>query len=237
MKTKLILSLIAAFLIFNNTGVFAEDVTPIIQKMDKLKESLMKYFIAAPKLNLKQKFLIHRVIKKHRDPIRQEGQELRAIIMKSKNDFRQCLTREQLLKLMAKRDKFNMRPPFLKISLFLKGLKPFERIQLLTLSRTLRKSNENNISQNIEAIIKFFDNVLLPKIIKELELADEQQMKLHNILDENQVEVKKMLNSIGLKFLKVKELIKPILSEKQINYIEANRDKVHQEILEYVTEL
>lgn len=218
-----------------NTTVYAEG--SLLEKLSGLRENLQKYVIAAPKPNMLQKIEIGRIFKAQREALQQEGQEIRTIAINARKEFRQQLTREQLLKIMDLHDEFAAQRPGVRAALLLKKLEPADRVQLLTLLRALWRGEAEEISQNLDNLHSFMQEKVRPIFVKELALTDEQQIALEKLATETRAKIKPKMESVIRKLYGIRKQVREVLNEEQRAYIEANRDKVFQEIVTFVHDL
>ena len=236
MRSTLITSFIVAIILLNSSFVQAEE-DALVQKLDQFKSSLRSYFIGAPRPNFRQKIQIGRILRAHRATLREDCKELRSTILAMKKEFRQHLTREQLLTLLDKKDEFSMLPPGFKIAKALKRLEREDRVQLLQLGRQIWRGPKANIGVNVRNFRDFVQNNIHPYIQKELNLTAEQQAIWQQIVSSNDEKLDKLSIKIVFKLHHLRDKVKEVLSAEQITFIETNRDKIFQEVLSFVSEL
>ena len=233
MKSKtIIISMLLALLVGN---VCAED--SIWNKLQNLRTSLRRYFVDAPKPTMVQRLRIHGIIQLHRLEIRPEAEKLRSLVIAAKQQMREELTREQLLTAMTIHDEFSYRRPGAKMALLLRKMEAPDRVQLLQLLRRIKNGNGNKIEQNIDALRVFFQEKLRPQLLEKLALTQDQQSKLKEIAMVERQKIRPLLVSLIQKLYRLRDEIKHVLTKEQHAYIEANRDKIFQEILDFAAGL
>lgn len=233
MKTKMFTCIILALMAIN-TNVYAGD--EVAEKLDGLRESLRKFFIAAPKLNVAQKTAIFGIIRLHREEIRENAEQLRREIIEARREFRRQLTREQLLAVLDIQDEFRMRPPAMKAAYLLKKLEAADRVELLDLLRQVWR-DERQLDQNLDLLFQFHRTKILPLVIRELSLSDEQQAQLYKIADEKGTVIRDLAHRLLQKIFVARSLIRTVLTAEQRAFIEENRDRIFQEIRDFAAGL
>lgn len=222
-------------LLLSLVPAYAEDT--LEGKVDALKEKLRSYWLPAPKLNVYQKTLITPIVAAHKSGIRETAQEVRALVLATRKEVRNLLTREQLLKVMDLRDEFALRGPGIKAALFLSKLETAERITLLELARELWRGDKKQAPQNLANLRVFFQEKVRPRIFAELEMTADQIASCKKICDAAESKLNQKLIELLHQVYDLRAAIRPLLTHEQTTFIETNRDKIFQELITFVSDL
>lgn len=234
MKRKITLLIIFSFIVFN-ISTYAEE--SIIKKIDTLKETLRKYFLEAPRLGILQKMKLRSIAKQYRPSIRVKIQEIRKIRIELHKELRKQLTKEQLLQVLDMRDEFAFRKPGVKFAILMKKMPVQNRVILLKLIRILIRGDETGVENNIKNLKEFIKDKIRPIFLKKLSLSPQQKEVCKKIIASKKILLETKIITLVKELYKIKALSRNTLNEEQKAYIDANRDKVFQIILEFVTEL
>ena len=230
---KFICFALLAFLICNL--VYAED--SVYQKMHAFKHNLHKYFVSAPKLSIYQKGLLMGICKVHHASISSDMLKARSLILEKNRKIRQLLTRKQLLIIFDAKDEFAMLPHGIKMAIFLKKFPAKERVEMLKLARKLWRGKKSEILPNVKEMAKYLQEKIAPKIVKKLALTQEQLTACKQIHAEYAPKIQNAIANVLEKVFNLRYLARKVLTQDQKDYIEANREKVFQEVVEFVENL
>ncbi|WP_372369278.1 hypothetical protein [Candidatus Uabimicrobium sp. HlEnr_7] len=226
------------FIFFSLSYIAAdEQKQSLFDKITVLKDKVKTYFEDAPRLSFRQRLKIGVLLKGHRKEIRSMVDELRSNIIRVRKSCRGVLTHQQLLQSLEFKDQLILRPKGEKIAMLLQRFSKEHRVEFLQLIHKIWSGETQNISQNLENLHIFVIENIMPYRFEYLQLTVDQQQQIKAILEEEKHQIQPLLLSLLTKAHKIRDKVKSKLSITQINFFESNRQKVVQDILQFVESL